>query len=54
MVSHRRAERNPAIHQALAADRVFVALREGNLRFSPHLYNSNADIDRALEALNAA
>ena len=54
MVSHRRAERNPAIHQALAAESVFVALREGNLRFSPHLYNSNADIDRALEALNAA
>ena len=54
MVSHRRAERNAAIHRALAANRVFVALREGNLRFSPHLYNSNADIDRALEALNAA
>ena len=54
IVSHRQAERNFAIREALAAGGVFVALREGNLRLSPHLYNSHADIDRALEALNAA
>jgi selenocysteine lyase/cysteine desulfurase len=28
-----------------------VALRRGQLRVSPHLYNTEADIDRALEVL---
>jgi selenocysteine lyase/cysteine desulfurase len=28
-----------------------VSSRDGNLRVSPHLYNSEADIDRALAVL---
>jgi len=31
-----------------------VALRAGNLRFSPHLYNTHADIDRALGVLSGS
>ena len=53
IVSHRDAARNREIREALAADGVFIALREGNLRLSPHLYNGADDIDRAIAALNA-
>jgi selenocysteine lyase/cysteine desulfurase len=28
-------------------------LRRGHLRVSPHLYNTEADVDRALEVLDA-
>jgi selenocysteine lyase/cysteine desulfurase len=31
-----------------------VAYRRGRLRVSPHLYNTLADIDRALEVLDTA
>src|SRR5947209_12700523 len=36
---------------ALADSGVDIAVREGNLRFSPHFYNSRCDIDRAIDAL---
>lgn len=39
------------IYQALGENGVDVALRGGKIRFSPHLYNAEADIDRALEVL---
>ena len=29
-----------------------IALRQGSLRISPHLYNTTEDIDRLLEALD--
>jgi len=38
-------------HRKLAEAGVDVALRGGNLRFSPHLYNSTDEIDFALEVL---
>lgn len=38
-------------HKILEMHQVFVAVREGNLRISPHLYNSTADLDRLLEVL---
>ncbi len=50
-VTHRDAERNPAIHAALQQAGIDLALREGQLRFSPHLYNTEDDIDRTLQAL---
>ena len=37
---------------ALAECGVDVAVREGNLRLSPHFYNSRSDIDRAITALS--
>jgi selenocysteine lyase/cysteine desulfurase len=51
VLSHRDASRNAAIHADLAKRGFDCALRAGNLRFSPHLYNSLADIDGALEAI---
>lgn len=35
-----------ALHKYLLANRIFVSLREGNIRVSPHFYNTMADIDR--------
>jgi cysteine desulfurase/selenocysteine lyase len=51
--SHRVPARNRALHAALSAAGVDVALRNGALRLSPHLYNEVADIDRALAALGS-
>jgi selenocysteine lyase/cysteine desulfurase len=45
-------DRTPRLHDQLTAAGVDVALRRGHLRVSPHLYNTEADIDRALEALH--
>lgn len=54
VVSHRDAGRNDELRDALARDGVYVAVREGHLRVSPHLYNTEDDIDRAVTILNAA
>jgi len=41
------------VFERLRAAQVFVSLREGALRISPHLYNSERDIDRLLTVLAA-
>jgi cysteine desulfurase/selenocysteine lyase len=51
---HRQADRTPGLHRRLADAGVDVAFRRGHLRVSPHLYNTAADIDRALEVLGSA
>jgi cysteine desulfurase / selenocysteine lyase len=51
LLTHRDEERNGLVHAALRGAGVDVALRGGNLRISPHLHNTTADIDRALDAL---
>jgi selenocysteine lyase/cysteine desulfurase len=38
----------------LARDQVFLSERQGVLRFSPHVYNDEADIERAAAMLRAA
>jgi selenocysteine lyase/cysteine desulfurase len=52
-VSHREPMRNGEIHARLRDQRVFAAHRAGKLRFSPHLYNTNDEIDRAVSLLNS-
>jgi cysteine desulfurase / selenocysteine lyase len=47
-----RDERNRQLHERLTAAGVDVAFRRGLLRVSPHLYNTEADVDRALEVLH--
>jgi cysteine desulfurase / selenocysteine lyase len=54
VASHRDPDLNPRLHAALADAGVDVALRAGNLRIAPHLYNGEEDVDRALEVLVAA
>jgi cysteine desulfurase / selenocysteine lyase len=51
---HHRSDRTPVLHQRLTAAGVDVAFRRGHLRILPHLYNTPADIDRALGVLDSA
>jgi len=44
-------EQTPELYQRLQAQRVVVSLREGNIRVSPHLFNTAHDIDRLLAVL---
>ena len=43
-----------ALFEALKAARVIVSLRQGNIRVSPHLYNTEDDIDRLLTVVNTS
>jgi selenocysteine lyase/cysteine desulfurase len=45
------AERASDVFERFAAAGVHVAHRRGRIRISPHLYNTPAEIDRALELL---
>jgi selenocysteine lyase/cysteine desulfurase len=40
--------------ERLAAENVFVARRLGRLRLSPHVYNDESDVDRAVEIFSKA
>ena len=51
---HHQPERNRVLFERLATAGVDVAFRRGRLRVSPHLYNTEADIDRTLEVLDGA
>jgi selenocysteine lyase/cysteine desulfurase len=51
ITSHPDRSRNEHIHAALRENDIYIAFRKGNLRFSPHLYNTKEDIDRALGVL---
>lgn len=42
-----------ALVGALAADRVVVSSRDGNVRISPHFYNDGSDVERLLASLHA-
>ena len=51
-ISHKQQKRNKALFEHLWKNDIMVAYRVGNLRISPHLYNTEEDIDRALSLLN--
>jgi len=52
-ISSRQPQRNVEIYERFLEEQVYIAHRAGNLRFSPHLYNTCEDIDRALSILNS-
>ena len=52
LISHKQAERNAAIYERLLRQGVYVAMRRGRLRISPHIHLTSEDIARALDALN--
>lgn len=54
LFSHQDAQRNQRIFAALAGAGIDAALRNDKLRISPHLYNSEGDIDAALAVLSQA
>jgi cysteine desulfurase/selenocysteine lyase len=49
----RTPEKTAALYEKLRANNVFVSLREGNLRISPHLFNSERDIDKLIAVVTA-
>ena len=49
----RTAGHTKALFDALSQARVVVSLREGNIRVSPHLYNTPSHIDRLVEIVEA-
>ncbi|UCE24146.1 MAG: aminotransferase class V-fold PLP-dependent enzyme [Candidatus Zixiibacteriota bacterium] len=53
IVSHRDSDKNQPAFNRLQDEKIFVAMRNGCLRFSPHLYNTADEIDRALDILNS-
>jgi selenocysteine lyase/cysteine desulfurase len=53
-LSHKDRARNRSLHAHLRANQVEVAYRRGQLRLAPHLYNTKAEMDRALKLLNEA
>ena len=53
-VAARSPEETTASYEKLQAAQVMVSLRENALRISPHIYNTQEDIDRLLSVLAAA
>jgi cysteine desulfurase/selenocysteine lyase len=47
----RSPEKTAELYHKLVKERVITSLREGNIRVSPHLYNSERDIDRLVAAI---
>jgi len=47
----RTKEKTSALYQKLREENVIVSLREGNIRVSPHLYNTERDIDRLISVI---
>jgi len=47
----RTPEKTVALYQKLRKENVIVALREGNIRVAPHLYNTERDIDRLISVI---
>jgi cysteine desulfurase / selenocysteine lyase len=49
--SARSREKTAELYQRLRKENVIVSLREGNIRVSPHLYNTERDIDRLISVI---
>jgi selenocysteine lyase/cysteine desulfurase len=47
----RSREKTAELYQHLRKENVIVSLREGNIRVSPHLYNTERDIDRLIRVV---
>ncbi len=41
------------VHDELLKNKIHTAVREGYIRFSPHFYNNNKDIDKVIDVLNS-
>ena len=51
--SHKDKSRNSKIQSELETQNIFIAIREGYLRVSPHLFNNKEDIELLLNALKS-
>lgn len=52
VITHKEQERNIELYGMLKSKGIDIALREGNLRLSPHLYNTAEEVDRVSAVLN--
>ncbi len=53
VIAHKDRERNVGIFEDLKNKGVHAALWKGNIRISPHIYNTRGDMERLLLLLNA-
>jgi selenocysteine lyase/cysteine desulfurase len=53
LITHRQADRNQEIFERLRQRQIYIALRRGRLRISPHLHLTSEDLTRAVQALNS-
>jgi len=51
MFSHKEASKNEAVYEGLSAAKVNLSLRGGGLRFAPHYYNTQDEIEQLLNLL---
>lgn len=51
--SHNDPNRNKDVQKHLEEKNIYIALREGFLRVSPHIYNNYADVEALAEELNS-
>lgn len=49
----RTPEKTAALYESLQKENVIVSLREGNIRVSPHVYNTERDIDQLIKIITA-
>jgi cysteine desulfurase / selenocysteine lyase len=49
----RSVENTAALYERLRKETIITSLREGNIRVSPHLYNTERDIDRLISVITA-
>jgi selenocysteine lyase/cysteine desulfurase len=49
----RTAEKTGELYEKLHKEKVFVSLRDGSIRVSPYLYNTERDIDRVIAVVTA-
>ena len=47
----RSPEKTVELYQKLVNEKIITSLREGNIRVSPHLYNTERGIDRLIAAI---
>src|SRR6202030_3409786 len=47
----RTPEKTAELYHKLTKERIITSLREGNIRVSPHVYNTEQDIDRLIAAI---
>src|SRR5258706_8273151 len=47
----RSPEKTAELYQKLVREKIITSLREGNIRVSPHLFNTERDIDRLIGAI---
>lgn len=53
LFTHVDINRNKEIQKKLEEKKIFIAVREGYLRLSPHIYNNYADVEKLAAELNS-